>query len=61
VIELDEEEGTEGHKKARSSAVTAVNLRSQSSRGQRQQEISEHVGGSQDGVEDVEDAEQEDE
>lgn len=48
VIELDdEEEGTEGHKKVISSAV---NVKSQSSRGQRRQEVSASVGGRQDGV-----------
>ena len=57
-IELDEEEGTEGHKKARSSAM---NAKSQSSRWQRRQEVSESVGGRQNGVEDVEEEEQEDE
>ena len=58
VIELDdEEEGTEDHKKAMSSAV---NVKSRSSRGQRRQEVSASVVGRQDGVvDDVEDQEKE--
>ena len=64
MIELDdEEEGTESPKKAKSSAPRNVGVdgQSQSSQGRRRQEVSEDDGGSQDGVEDVEDEEQEDE
>ena len=59
----DEEEGTEGPKKAKSSAPgnAGGNGESHSSQGRRRHEISEDDGGCQNGVEDVEDEEQEDE